>query len=169
MTHTVIIKNPCVDPEFVTIVAPDNFEPQDYIIDSVLASLDAHGLFTVETNKVIGHNLCGDITLTPSYDGALLPSADPLTQVGYSSTDLQFSIISTNGDLIGSTKPYSVTASFQLYSPSEFAGVSTATASGIINFIDPCLKPFSLTPRVTSNPASDKFSGSAITIQVLEF
>ena len=112
VTHTVIIKNPCVNPEFVTIVAPENFDPQDYIIDSGSKSLDAHGVFTVETTPLIGHSLCGEITLTPKYDGALLPSSDPLTQVGYSSADRQFVIISTNEDLIGSSKPYSVTATF---------------------------------------------------------
>ena len=121
------------------------------------------------TEKLVGHSLCGAITLTPKYDGALLPSSDPLTQVTYSSADSQFSIFSTNGDLIGETRPYSVTATFQSYKPTDFANVSTATASGIISFIDPCLNPFSLTPRVTANPAADNFSGNAIIVQVLEF
>ena len=131
--------------------------------------MDAHGEFTVVTQPLVAHNLCGALTLTAKYDNADLPSSDPLTQVGYSSADREFVIVSTNGDLIGTTKPYSVTAQFQNYSPSDFGGVSTATASGIINFIDPCLSSVSLTPRVTSYPAPDNFSGNAIIVQVVEF
>ena len=85
VTHTVIIKNPCVDPDFVTIQAPNDFLLQEYIIDSGLKDLNAHDMFTVETYPVISHSLCGPITLTPKYDGALLPSSDPLTIVTYNS------------------------------------------------------------------------------------
>jgi hypothetical protein len=169
VTHTVIVKNPCLDPLYVSIQAPSDFELQDYIIDSGSKNLNVHGLFTVVTQPVTGHNLCGNLSLTPKYDGASLPSADTLTQVTYESAASQFAIISTNGDLIGGSKPYSVIAKFQNYDPSVFTGVSTAEANGIINFIDPCLQPFDLTPRVTPNPASDNFSGNSITVQVLEF
>ena len=126
-------------------------------------------MFTVVTQPVQGHGLCGEITLTPKYDGTSLPSTDLLTQVAYNGNDREFSIISINGDLIGGSKPYSVVATFTSYDPSVFTGAPTAQASGIINFNDPCVQPFDLTPRVTASPTSDNFSGQPITVQVLEF
>ena len=149
------------------IVAPFALATQEYIIDSGLKSLDVHGLFTIETEP-IEHNLCGDILLTPQYDGSDLPPTDSLTQVIYSSADRQFSITSTNGDLIGNDKSYSVNAQLLNYDPSTYTGVSIAKASGIINFINPCLVPFGLTAEATSSPASNNFSSDVI-IQLTEF
>ena len=70
--HTVnfnlIIKNPCIDQEYVTIEAP-TFEPKSYIIDSEPSlTYDPEGEFTVETKYVIGHTLCGDLNFVAKFN-----------------------------------------------------------------------------------------------------
>jgi hypothetical protein len=52
VTHTVTIKNPCIDPEFVEIAPITDFEDYDYIIDSGFDVFDAHASFIVVTNPV---------------------------------------------------------------------------------------------------------------------
>ena len=47
----------------------------------------------------------------------------------------------SDGDLIGLEKPYSVTASFTTYPIDTYPTVSTAVASNFIEFVDPCLNP----------------------------
>jgi hypothetical protein len=142
---TVTIKNPCVLPSYVEIVAPADFGTLLYGIDTGSFALEAHAAFTVETSPVENHSLCGALTFTAKYDGALLPPSDSLTTVTYDPVNRQFTIESTNGDLSGETKTISVTAEFANYSPSDHSTVSTDDASGTIQFLNPCLDPFEFT------------------------
>jgi hypothetical protein len=54
----------------------------------------------------------------------MLPTAsDPLA---YNTAGKQFTILSTDGDLIGETKNYGIVAEWATYSPDDFANVSSA-------------------------------------------
>ena len=52
VTHTVGIKIPCVNPDFVTIQAPASLATQEYTIDSGVQTFDPHSMFTVVTQPV---------------------------------------------------------------------------------------------------------------------
>jgi hypothetical protein len=69
--------SPCVDPDFVSIkgITLPNL---DYAIDQGSQTYDPHDLFAVSTVP-IDHNFCGDLTVTPTYEGAPLEGGEPLT------------------------------------------------------------------------------------------
>ena len=71
----------------------------------------------------------------------------------------QFTVSSTNSELISSSRSYSVLATFKF-----FDSEVQAEENGVINFVDPCVVPFDFSPVVTPNPESDNFSGNAITV-----
>ena len=71
--HKVVIKNPCLDPEFVEIVPTNSFATVDYKLDSGLANLDAHPQFAVLSRPIANHGLCGPLLLAPKYDSEYLP------------------------------------------------------------------------------------------------
>jgi len=65
------------------------------------------------------------LTYRPRYDNAdMLPTAsDPLA---YNTAGKRFTILSTDGDLIGKTKNYGIVTEWATYSPDDFANVSSA-------------------------------------------
>ena len=67
VTTTVIIKNPCLDPEHVTIEAA-KFDDLDYTVDSGAKTYGAHAIFLVKTEPIT-HNLCGNLVYEPRYNG----------------------------------------------------------------------------------------------------
>ena len=79
VTYELTIKNPCVDPSFVNIVAP-TLSPLTYTIDSGAEEFN-HSAFIVETTGVVGHGLCGGFTTVTKYDNESLPltNNDPLS------------------------------------------------------------------------------------------
>ena len=71
-TIPVVVKNPCVDPQYVTIEVAV-FEDLDYSIltGPVPVTYDPHPVFLVKTNPV-SHNLCGALVYEPRYNGQAL-------------------------------------------------------------------------------------------------
>ena len=55
------------------------------------------------------------------------------------------------------------------YPLATYSTVATATASSTIDFINPCLAPFTFVPKDQTDPAPDNFSGSTITFTLAEF
>ena len=108
-----------------------------YTIDSGTEAFNAHPEFLIETSGVVGHSLCGGFTYVTKYDDESLPLAnnDPLA---YDSSSNVFTVSTTNINLIDQEplKIYSVYVEFTTY-PSR-----NAFASSTIEFIDPCLTPF---------------------------
>ena len=62
-------KNPCIDQDFVTILAPTVFmiEDLDYIINAPEETFPAHGEFTVNTLP-FDHGFCLGLTFVETYD-----------------------------------------------------------------------------------------------------
>ena len=76
------IKNPCLDPAYVTLTAVN---PPDYSYVIATGSEDltpTYPAFTVTTTPIADHTLCGDLTYTIVYDGSVTltdSSGPPLT------------------------------------------------------------------------------------------
>jgi len=82
----------------------------------------------------IPHTLCGNIAYSATFDGTAV-NGDPLD---YDSATRKFTADSDDQSLIGLTKPYAVIATLSDYPPSK----TSVAASSTINFVDPCLNPF---------------------------
>ena len=67
-TFTLTLKNPCVDTDYVNIVAPD-LATLAYTISTPKEVFTAHPSFTIATTPTT-HTLCGDLTIVPKYEGA---------------------------------------------------------------------------------------------------
>ena len=143
-TFPITIKNPCIDTTFVTIVTPTGpLSDETYVIDSAAETWAPYsaGAWSVATTPVT-HTLCGGLTITPQYEGADLTGTEPITHA--SATDA-FTVVSTDGDLIGDTKAYSLVATLTNYPPATYASADTETLAGTIEFLNPCDDPFTFT------------------------
>lgn len=73
------LKNPCIDPAFVTVEAaelPGGLEYALYDFDPDLGFKFVHEAFTVKTEPFI-HELCGDIAYKASFAGEKIGSTSP--------------------------------------------------------------------------------------------
>lgn len=70
VTTTVIIKNPCLDPDYVTIEVA-TFADLEYTVGSGAVTYNAHPVFLVKTEP-INHLLCGILQYEPRYNGESL-------------------------------------------------------------------------------------------------
>ena len=79
VTYELTIKNPCVDPSFVNIIAP-TLSPLTHTIDSGAEEFN-NSAFIDETTGVVGHGLCGGFSTVTKYDNESLPltNNDPLS------------------------------------------------------------------------------------------
>ena len=101
----------------------------------------------------------------PKFDGERLDGDDPLT---YDAATNTFTAgVSNDGTLIGEIVEYSVCAEFVDYpteGPDAVAGAPTAETVGSIEFINPCIDPFSFTvPASQTNPAPNRYTDTDIT------
>ena len=72
------IKNPCIDPAYVVITPPADVVNQKYIVFDDPVDFTVSD-FTLTTTPITDHDLCGDITVTRTFDGSALPAnGDPL-------------------------------------------------------------------------------------------
>ena len=84
-------------------------------------------------------------------------NGDPLA---YNEVTREFTADSDNGSLISLIDPpYSVEVEFVNYPLDTYPTVATASAASTIDFINPCLKPFTFEATTQTDPASDNFSG----------
>ena len=118
--------------------------------------------FTLTTTPIADHDLCGDITVSYTFDGVPLPaSLDPLSYVTDPVTgDEYFSIDSENTDLIGEIKPYSLKAVLANYSKATYPGVTESSVTKTISFNDPCDDPFTFTAEDQTDPADYSYTGT---------
>jgi hypothetical protein len=82
----------------------------------------------------------------------------------YNVANREFTVESTDGSLIGQTKPYTIKAELENYPQA-----GSVQSSGTIEFINPCKIPTTFTTTEQSNPAGDKFTGSQILAQLNQF
>ena len=59
-TWTLTLKNPCIDPNFVTIIPTSQLDPLEYFVGSGESTYE-HGEFVVETSPDL-HDLCGTVS-----------------------------------------------------------------------------------------------------------
>ena len=114
------IKNPCIDPGFVTI---DKAVLLDKIYElyehDPLGLQFLHDPFTIKT-KPIAHSLCGILSykskfMTESIDNSVNVLDDPTTDpVGYDQAQRKHTVYSEDFDLLGQ-QPYTVQASLAEY------------------------------------------------------
>jgi hypothetical protein len=100
----VIIQNPCIDPEYVSIELPASLADLQYMIDSGAVTYDAIAVgddaIFVKTNPV--HSLCGNIKITILYENT--PNDESV--LTFDETNLEFTAESTDGNLVDQTKSY---------------------------------------------------------------
>ena len=111
--------------------------------------------------------MCGDIEYEAFFEDTQVPAsgADPLN---YNDATRRFTCDTSRTDLLGLTKPYRIDAYLKDYR-SE-ATTDTATDTGDVTFIDPCLSPFtsSATTQTTAAP-SDNYSDTKKTKVIDDF
>jgi hypothetical protein len=89
----------------------------------------------------------------------LAANAGPITFDGSSE---KFNAQTTDGNLIGTTKKYGLKSELTDYQLANVAGAPTTTIEGDVNFINPCLKPFTFVNSMlqdnTKNDLEDNYS-----------
>lgn len=166
-TFTVTFKNPCVDESFVKIEKVA-LNPLSYIVDKPDAVIETHPVAVV-TYSPNEHTLCGDLSPTGRYDGSdILPSAtDP---IAYDPSTRTFSVLTTDGNLIDQKKPYAVFYQWKDYPVGPtFPDVSSSTSNSEIDFINPCLSPFTFKEEAQATPPVYDYSGADLNITITPF
>lgn len=151
--------NPCINPAYVTIKAPTllNQVYELYEFDPIGFQF-THSAFTIETVPIV-HTLCGTVSYSSTFDGNDI--TDTSQPVGYHASNRTHDVYSESLALIDTTdgqnlKPYTVTAYLTSYTT-----VTSSQASGIIEFLDPCPSPESVTAPAQTNPADYYYTASS--------
>ena len=170
-SFTWTILNPCISTDYVNIIPPTDLGLlNSYIILSGDSDLTAHEAFTVDTKPLVGHSLCGDLAYVAKYEGVELDGVNqPL--IAYDSTTGVFTANSDDETLIDTFGTFSLDVTFANYSPdvAEYAGVTTATSSGQVEFIDPCLDPFEFSTVSQGTPTDADYKSQSSDFTVTQF
>ena len=125
-----------MDPLYVSFTAPI-LTNEVYIIASGPMPFTEHADFAIATkNPDFDATLCGEVTVTPKYEGVALTGAEILT---YDPLNNRFTITSDDEALIGDSKKYSLAIEFVDYASNPTADTEEVEAD--ITFTDPCLLP----------------------------
>jgi hypothetical protein len=109
VTTTVVIKNPCLDSDYVTIEVA-LFDDLEYTVGTNPVTYNPHAVFLVKTVPII-HSLCGVLVYEPRYNGQALTN-EVLT---YATGTRKFTVSTDDTSLIGEIVPYSVIATLANY------------------------------------------------------
>lgn len=150
-----LIKNPCVDPNYVQIL-PTNITDQNYIVFDEPKTF-YHSDFVVQTTPV-SHSLCGALTVNALYEGGPIDEDD--MPLAYTSGSNEFVIDSDDVTLVGQTKTYTLEATFTNYPTSTFPTVTRQSQTKNINFNNPCEDPFSFAATPQTNPDDYSYVGA---------
>ena len=131
----------------------------DYTIGNNAVPSAPHPEFVVKTKPLVGHTLCGLLDYTPYYKYLTLVENDPVT---YEKSTREFTVYTTDDDLIDKIEPYSVDAEFVEWPLTDYSNVSTATSVAYVEYNNPCLTPTSFTATEQVNPEPNAFSGDVI-------
>ena len=139
-TYKVCYKNPCVDPAYTKIVAPDTVAEYEYIITNPQLN-DNVPAFSLVTQPDATHGLCGDIEYKFLVDGLPVPTTpDASNPVGYDPNGpRKIGIESSNPDDEG-TKKYKIIASLKDYPEDNDPDTNPPVVEreGDIDLISPC-------------------------------
>ena len=132
------IKNPCIDPAYVTIFELLDLPSQAYILQDMKPDglIWTHIPFTLSPDP-IATSLCGPLTYTATFNGfEINESSVPLR---YDSTMNQFGIFSNDFNMLGD-HVYTLKASLE-----QYPDIESTEVSGLIQIQDPCPNPQSVT------------------------
>ena len=142
-TFVVRSTGPCANPAYVQIV-PKAFPDYDYTVSGAALDFLPHPEFTVQTQPLADHTLCGELEYTPFFGDDQQPmindGSEPLT---YDPSTRVFTAYTNDDSLVGDIEDYGVVATFKNYPPGPTnPNVSTArNPSGQVEFFEPCLTP----------------------------
>ena len=155
VTFNLVIKNPCIDPDYVKILPVALPTGTEYILHDFEPTAKfefTHSPFTVDTKPLVGHSLCGPLSYEATFRGSPIDaSSEPMSYTGTSNT---FAIYSEDDNLIG-LQPITMVASFTQYSQIN-AGPAITTD---ILIIDPCVDPFDLVNPGQTPPTEYLYKG----------
>ena len=118
-TATVTPLNPCIDTDFVKILqlTPTLPEVNYKINQGLLEVVPAHADFVIETSpRETQHSLCGDLTITPTYEGLPIVPGDPVKYGGDECPNLNtFCVEETDSNMEDQVKEYGLCAEFQTW------------------------------------------------------
>ena len=106
MPFTLTLKNPCIDPTFVTIetsvLLNQFYELHEH---DPIGFQFTHDPYTIQTVPIT-HGLCGDLTYTSTFMTAAIVSLNPVTDpfsdaVGYNPITLTHTVYSEDFALLG--------------------------------------------------------------------
>jgi len=160
--------NPCIDQNFVNIVAA----PVDeivYIVDRAAVEYTPP-LFSV-TTEPIDHTLCGALTYKAYYDSAVISDSEEFLSYSGSGGTLtaEFLDWATYKYLIGTDVIYSVKAEFINWPKATYPTVSTASSSSIVDYLDPCDYLLGFSPTTQNDIPTDSYTGVVQTWDLVHF
>jgi hypothetical protein len=166
VTIPVIVKNPCVMPQYVWI-EPAVFNDLDYSIlpGPVPVTYNPHAVFIVKTYPQ-DHSLCGSLVYEPRYNG------QPLTGqvLSYTEATRKFTVSTDDSALSGQIVPYSVIATLVNYPVGSFATAPSSENGANILFDDPCNSLVSLFTSTQINAVkTDNYSGTPVVFRLIPF
>jgi len=116
-----------------------------------------HLQFTVATQPLVGHTLCGGMSYTPYYNDQPIQVNSP---VKYNESTLTFTVQTDDVNYDQLIHSYGVNVEFTNWPSSTNTGVSTATNGAFVEYNDPCLNPSTFSVTTQTNPAPNAFTGS---------
>lgn len=169
-TTRVVPKNPCIDPNFVSInvLNPPLIDTTYNVGQGPKQILPAHAQFTLRILPGPDHNLCGPIEVEPLYEGNVIQIGDPVT---YNSVTDIFTVNTNDPNFENTMREYGLRAYLLNWPPSVAAnfGVTTRTAVAEIDFNNACESPSLFRATRQNSPISGGFSGVEITNQLTQF
>ena len=155
------IKNPCVNPDFVSIEKKD-LAALEYTIGAPKKKYAAHDAFTLVLTPN-DHDLCGDIAYEGQFESVAVDD-DPMF---YTPGTRVFEAESRDMDLLeNNPRKYQVVATLADY---QGTTASTATSEGEITFKNPCLNTFGFSSTAQTSPSNDNYSGNPIEFTLTPF
>ena len=136
------MKNPCVDPAFITIdkvALPTGLEYDLYDFDESSGFTFIHDPFVVTTMPLVSHTLCGDVHYNVWFEGDLV--TDSTRPLKYDTLTRTFDLYSEDLSLIG-FRSLEVQAFLKDYPQVTSSSPNLIEA---IEIFDPCTRPASLT------------------------
>lgn len=106
------------------------------------------------------------VELTPKRLRNLQANAGPIT---FDGTNEKFNAQTTDGDLIGTTKKWGLKSELTDYQLKDVTGAPTTTIEGDVNFINPCLKPFTFDNSMQQDNAKNDLEDNYSDNDPIEF
>lgn len=150
------IKNPCVDPAFVQILAPGTFSDNIFLASPTGEQTITwtHDPFVISGDPDIVSK-CPPLVYEPTINGETLPSLN-YPSIVYNETTLTFTDIGGN-DLSG--YDYGIQAYFEGYDPDVILTGVFSEEIAIVTLSDPCATPNSVTITGTPDVLISDYSG----------